>query len=1104
MSLPGLDFLFDVSSYPARWHCGRWTDLIGWTYIISDLLIFVAYVGIPASLLYYKNQIKASSLQLNYIFYLFASFIFFCGSTHLIDAIIFWHPIYNFAGLILLSTAIISLATLGVIFIKLPSTLKFISQQMDAKNLKIELERMKAQETKNALIAVEARNAKLTELDQLKSDFLANISHELRTPLTLIMGPLESILKDSDNVPEMYKDNLLRMQRNTHRLYSLVNDVLDFSKLEAGKFKVNKQVLNLHQQIKLIVFDAQGLAQERQLKMTFTGCPELSAMWLDRKMVDRIAMNLISNALKFTPNGGEIQVSLEIAENYAKLIVKDNGIGIPQSQINRLFKRFHQVDSSYTRSYEGTGIGLALVYEFTRLLNGFVEVESEEGKGSTFTVNFPLQVLLDDTETSTLADDADCQNMPIKKFVNLPLRENNLQTAKEKIAKPLIGKKPPILLADDNEDMKKFIVSILDPYYEIIEANDGKEALELAHYYKPHVIITDVMMPIIDGYELTKAIKSDLLLKHTPVIILTAKTAEQSLLWSLDIGADDFLSKPFSPDELLARTASALRNYNAYNEIQSLQSKLQKEREIIQSVMAEGLCVFDSAWKIVCINNTAEKYLDYTESEALGLYYNKLFSIFENDTLDKKSIELSLLTDSLSKGIEYNHDHAILINRSNKSTHIAFSISCLPLNEKGQFNGAVLLFRDINKQLAIENELKDLLKISENSNLAKANFLANMSHEIRTPLNGVMGLLQLVLASDLDEKQYNYVDKSYKAADSLLKIIGDILDYSKIDSGEMSLESIAFEFHKELESCISVQKPICDQKHIEMKLNISNDTPVHVVGDSVRIKQIFNNLISNAIKFTPEGGKIIIQVAVAQAHLGSITLACSVSDNGIGIPLNAQSKIFEKFSQADESTTRKYGGTGLGLAITKRLIELMGGTIEVESREGMGTTFKFTLNVGNLVPGLEIEPPAFIKKRRIQVTTSKFPIDVLIVEDNELNQLVTTNMMKTLGCSKIDVVNSGELALEAIQKRNYQLILMDCHMPGMDGLTTSKLIRELENKNNEEKKIIIALTANALIGMEKSCLEAGIDAYISKPVKFEYLTSVLEKHLPSSIPRQDK
>lgn len=571
MSTPLIDFLFNTAPYPARWHCGQWQDWIGWTYISSDFAIFLAYVGIPASLLYYKDKAKTTILQLNYIFYLFSAFILFCGFTHLIDAIIFWEPIYNFAGLIKLITAIISLSTLFVIFTKLPVTLQFINQQHEAKSLKVEIESLRAQEAQRALADVEEKNTKLKELDQLKSDFMANISHELRTPLTLILAPLETLLSDPSKLTLFQQDHMQRMQRNALRLYYLVNDLLDYSKLEAGKFVINDELIDINKLTFQVVDDAKGLAEARRVMLTFTECHGLEQIMLDKIMVEKIILNLLSNALKFTNEGGKVNIHIQKQNNNIQLIVSDTGIGISPAQIARLFERFHQIHSSKTKAYEGTGIGLAIAAQFAKLLGGEIQVSSELNKGTTFTVTLPIR--LENSTVENVTKDEKIVNS-INTSLSLIAKNTNLHHNDNADHEDIKRNLPLILISDDNDDMREYIVSLLKNRYNILTAKNGQEALKSIYQYHPQVVLSDVMMPIIDGYELTKRMKEDPSISHIPIILITAKSGKDSIMNSLGVGADDYICKPFSNQELTARTDAALRSYHSYYKLMTLNKQL--------------------------------------------------------------------------------------------------------------------------------------------------------------------------------------------------------------------------------------------------------------------------------------------------------------------------------------------------------------------------------------------------------------------------------------------------------------------------------------------------------------------------------------------------
>ncbi|HET9843793.1 MAG TPA: ATP-binding protein, partial [Gammaproteobacteria bacterium] len=388
------------------------------------------------------------------------------------------------------------------------------------------------------------------------------------------------------------------------------------------------------------------------------------------------------------------------------------------------------------------------------------------------------------------------------------------------------------------------------------------------------------------------------------------------------------------------------------------------------------------------------------------------------------------------------------------------------------------------------------LKNAESANNAKTEFLANMSHEIRTPMNGIMGMLQLLQHTHLTEKQISFVELSLASANSLLKILDDILDYAKIVSGEISLESIKFNIVDEIERMLNIFKIQCDKKNIAIELNISDQIPATLIGDPLRLGQIIMNLVNNAIKFTPQGGKISISLSPQEMHDNYIIMHCSVKDTGIGIPLEMQSKIFQKFSQADESITRIYGGTGLGLAICKQLVEIMGGTIYVISKENEGSNFIFTFKIHYLSTSLENMSE---EKQVLKNSLLPYAIQVLVVDDIESNRILAREILTMLGCH-VDMVESGELALRAIEYKDYHLILMDCQMPGLDGFKTTEFIRKIET-HNHKRHVIIALTANALEQTRNRCLDAGMDDYLTKPIELDLLLIALKKNLHlSSVP----
>jgi signal transduction histidine kinase/DNA-binding response OmpR family regulator len=429
------------------------------------------------------------------------------------------------------------------------------------------------------------------------------------------------------------------------------------------------------------------------------------------------------------------------------------------------------------------------------------------------------------------------------------------------------------------------------------------------------------------------------------------------------------------------------------------------------------------------------------------------------------------------------------------------------------------IFRATNREL---QEALQARKAAEAANEAKNLFLARMSHEIRTPLNGVMGVLHLLANSELTAKQQHYVHIAEASADALLSLISQVLDFSKIEAGKFDLEYVEFDLHALLKDTTEMFVQQAQHKGLELTCRIGPAVPRETFGDPDRIRQILINLVGNAIKFTPRG-EVVIRAEVVDRADGDRHLRFEVRDTGIGIPGECRGGLFDAFSQVDASTTREYGGTGLGLSICKQLVELMGGHIEVESQLDQGSTFSFTIpfrvvrerplqecrSAGDLC-GQRI-PANDGDSRALRASQNKRPpLDqalvktstarVLIVEDNEINQMVASEILKNVGL-RHDIAANGHLAIEAISKQPYDLVLMDCEMPEMDGLTAVREIRRLENEGRiaegcRGRLPVIAITAHAIQGDCERCLAAGMDDYVSKPIDPDKLFSVIRRWLP--------
>lgn len=392
-------------------------------------------------------------------------------------------------------------------------------------------------------------------------------------------------------------------------------------------------------------------------------------------------------------------------------------------------------------------------------------------------------------------------------------------------------------------------------------------------------------------------------------------------------------------------------------------------------------------------------------------------------------------------------------------------------------------------------QLEEAMRSAQAANQAKSEFLANISHELRTPMNGVIGMLDIVLdQKDLSKDLVEQIQTAQHCAYSLLALLNDILDLSKIEAGKMNLEKIPFEPRSIVEDCIKAHQPKAAQNGVKLGYEVSASVPAHLMGDPLRIRQILANLVSNAVKFT-EQGSVLVQVEGESAAEGEYTLKLTVSDTGTGIPADKLLYIFDKFTQADGSVTRKFGGTGLGLAITRRLVDLHHGEIHVESELGRGTTFTVTLQC-DLIAGESRQERSPEQPLSDPASAARSPARILVVEDNPVNQKVVTAVLRKRGFS-IDLANDGQEALSKLKNAGpFDLVLMDVQMPVMDGLETTRLIR----KEAQWKDLpIIAMTAHAMNGDKERCLEAGMNGYVSKPVHPAHLLSTVDEYLLQKI-----
>jgi PAS domain S-box-containing protein len=531
--------------------------------------------------------------------------------------------------------------------------------------------------------------------------------------------------------------------------------------------------------------------------------------------------------------------------------------------------------------------------------------------------------------------------------------------------------------------------------------------------------------------------------------------------------------------------------------IRAWESSETKIRTIVDNVAA-GIITTDEVGRIKSFNPMAEKIFGYSESEAMGQPIKMLIPS------RYYGIGAQNLDEKLSPISDYKVEMEGL-RRDGSEVPLDLAISEMIVEGCRMFTG---IFQDITERKNAELEIVKAKEEADQANLAKSDFLANMSHEIRTPMNSIIGMADLLAESPLSSEQKQYVQLFRSAGESLLILINDILDLSKIESGSFDLECIPFFIRDLVEKTVHIMDVRAQEKSISLIWQVDADVPGCVMGDPYRLRQILTNLAGNAIKFT-ENGSVLIHIENVLEGKSGEAVKFSVIDSGIGISEDKLERIFSSFSQADSSTTRKFGGTGLGLSITRQLVEKMGGTIGVESQLGNGSTFSFAIQfkmasdyeksvaLANSVNFSGSSRVVAFRNMKSDATVNgekNKSLRILLAEDSPDNQLLIKLYLKNTN-HELDISENGELAIKKFISTNYDLVLMDIQMPVMDGYTAAKKIREWEKKKNIKEVPILALTAHALKGEKERCVQAGCSDYLTKPIKKEKLLSILESYV---------
>ena len=963
----------------------------------------------------------------------------------------------------------------------------------------------------SAYEAEKRRAEVLAELDKAKTTFFSNVSHEFRTPLTLMLSPLEDMMAEDASLTQQQRQILELVHRNGLRLLKLVNTLLDFSRIEAGRVQAVYDKTDLATLTRELASVFRSTIEKAGLQLIID-CPQYVEAYVDQQMWEKVVLNLISNAFKFTLVG-EIEVALHAIGDNIELKVRDTGIGISTTELPHLFERFYRVEGAKGRSLEGSGIGLSLVQELVKLHGGNIHVESTVDKGTCFTVSIKRGYAHLPADrigaTSTLASTALgatpyveealrwlpkkvksaelkvlSQELQTTHYSSLNTQHSSLNTQHSALNTQHSLR---ILLADDNADMREYVKRLLEENYVVETVGDGIEALAAIRQQVPDLVLTDIMMPGLDGFGLLRELRTNPDTTDIPIIMLSARAGEESRVEGMEAGADDYLVKPFSARELRARVAATLKLAQLRKEALIREQALRQQSEetynqliSLLENMSDAYIALDKDWRVVYQNAAAERINGKSRTEVLGQNHWEEWA------------------PSVGTNVEYQYRWAMKYQVPVHFEHHYYVPSVydvwLEIHAYPSESGLSIFYRDISERKQAEQERERLLQQeqaarteAEAANRIKDEFLAVLSHELRSPLNPILGWAKLLQTRKFDEAALKSALSTIERNAKLqAQLIEDLLDVSRILQGKLSLNMVSVSLIPVIEAALETVRLAAEAKNIQIKTHFNSVG--QVLGDSGRLQQIIWNLLSNAVKFTPQSGhvNICLECVNKQAQI-------SVSDTGKGISADFLPYVFEHFRQEDSATTRKFGGLGLGLAIVKYLVELHGGTVKVESAgEGLGATFIVKLPViQNLTKTEEINMNLLDTPSNTLPLTGK---TILIVDDDTDNLEFFSFILEEYGAT-VTTVASGTEALQLLSHSQPDMLLSDIGMAEMDGYMLIQEIRTREKEKNIQQIPAIALTAYAGEMNQQQALTAGFQHHIAKPVDAEELLEAICKLL---------
>ena len=903
----------------------------------------------------------------------------------------------------------------------------------------------------------------LAQIDRAKTTFFSNVSHELRTPLTLMLAPVTDAL--SSEPQTLGGDSLELVYRNGLRLRKLVNALLEFSRIEAGRVQASFEPIDLAVYTSELASSFQSAMQRAGLRYVVEAKAGGEPTYVDREMWERIVLNLISNAFKFTFRG-EITVSLQREAERTVLRVCDSGTGIPQHELPRIFDRFHRVEGAHGRTQEGTGIGLALVQELVRLHGGSIDVESREGEGTTFTVAVPTgtahlpadRIVLPRPFASTLIA-ADPFVSEAERW--LPDAADVATTRSDAISAIPAIDSARIVLADDNADMRGYLSKLLGARWHVDVASDGAEALELTRKLHPNLVVTDVMMPQLDGFGLLRALRADPDTREIPVVMLSARAGEESRVEGFEAGADDYLVKPFTAREMLARVEALLLRAR----VRTVEDEHRRRLAAVFSHAPVGVAVLRGPTHVYELANAPYREL-IADRDVVGMPIREALPELEGQGI------YELLDQVYESGERHiGRSHRVILQRGpeQRLTEGFFDFVYQPTFDlHGRVDGIAVVVFDVTA-------LASARRAAEDANRAKDEFLAMLGHELRNPLAPILTALQLLRLRGVQagERERTIIERQVR---HLVGLVDDLLDISRITRGKVRLSRVPTQLSEAVAKGIELASPLLEQHQHDLTV----DVPTHglgVLADPERLAQIVSNLLTNAAKYTTPGGQIRLSAA-----LDGDDVVLRVRDTGIGIDPEMLPRIFDLFTQDRQAIDRAQGGLGLGLAIVRSLVGLHGGAVSAHS-DGRGRGSEFVVRLPHLAMDL-VSPSADAGDMPALAASG---IRVLVVDDNHDAAVMLAEALMQAG-HETALAHDGIDALEVAARFEPDVALLDIGLPVLDGFEVARQIRSNTALSSTR---LVAVTGYGQEHDRNRTRAAGFDAHLVKPVDIQQVSDLI-------------